>query len=336
MIMDRMMMGTARLIFALSLVVLAVEAACDGWVFAPTRHYAAFERCRRVAKPVAWANRRNPPATGTWPRWVHSQGTQLLVSRGGFRGAVFQHVYKTGGTSATKLLESFGEGAIGGVGNPLKFEHLANYTRAELQKPEMAGCWPAASEKAPYSAFAFVREPLDRFFSGYYETLAREVARGPKSKKHDAIDQAIANSIDTPANILDAWIRARRLSNSTTIVNEHVGLQTWFLAYNTRLGTQNFQVVALWDVAKLDAAFDAAGYGVAANRSNVQGHNLHKEKFALNRSDVSEFAWGALCSYLVEDYVCLGYDPPVECTSRDLWPTDADIADRLRGVRPRR
>jgi len=348
----------------------AARAACDSWVFDETPQLAAFERCRRVASPPRWTAKAlgaSPP--GLWPRWVHVQGTQLLISRGAFRGAVFQHVYKTGGTTATNVLRAAGRGTVGGSGNPLRFAHLdANHSRAATAR--LGGCWPAAPA-APAPVVAFVREPLDRFFSGYYETLAREVARGPNSKKHDRIDEPVARSVDAPPRLLDAWIRARGISNATTSLNAHVGLQTWFLAYNTRLADQNFRVAALWDSARLDDVFAAVPLfprldpfftrsirarrrrATAAPRTGPTSRPTtstrrslapasffsfsvtRARRFALNRSDVSDYAWRALCPYLLEDYVCLAYPPPPECVARGLWPSDADVAARLRPARRR-
>ena len=296
---------------------------CDSRILVPSPQLRAFEQCRDAARPA---------------RWPHVQGTQILLTSGGLRGNVFQHVYKAGGTSSIAVFRQYHRVHASHLmqGNPLHLERLdANQSRMAVDF--LRGCWTQLSRAPPHTrqpppvpVVAFVREPVERFLSGYYEILARELMRNPASRKHNATDLAIARSdYASPSERLDAFLHTHNVGGKTIRIDPHVALQTWFLAYDSHKATQNLRVAAIWDVVAFDDVLAAAGYETKVGRHNEKAIGAMaaiKKRFLVERRNISSYAWTALCAYLADDYACLAFDPPPECgvqVNRSIVPLNS-------------
>ena len=238
--------------------------------------------------------------------------SRTYVGRGttAFAGWQFLHVYKAGGTSMAAAMRGVNEATA---------MKLSGATRPARGLP----------------MFATLREPLERFLSGFGEAL-RRIHKGHYSTAHPLYAIAIDGRLSA-GEVLDATLQHLRDGRHAPAdwqghCEAHMRPATRFLLDPaTRRPWQQLRALLLLENA-------STVFNRTLPHINVEPHHSAPDdnsgdgprdamsaRFSMREADLQPAQLRAICDLLVADYACLGFDLPHGCrdenksTTSPLW-----------------
>ena len=216
--------------------------------------------------------------------------------------------------------------------NPIDFrtnwtEHLKRYRSTSLhglqqKQKKLFG------DKRKLKSFAFVREPLDHFVSGLVESRFRGLGFGPhpelSTKTHTAkFKKAVADNqmnMSMTKLIVDSFIFGQRhsflrqtLKQWRHFYPQYFAIRKWqpqFIGY-----LDNFDED--WERMQQTLNIKVNYIGEMSHMSQYDTLSFKKLLKKLFAEDVRYLR--AMCHLLIRDYICFGFELPVDCA--DLYDT---------------
>ncbi|CAM9479104.1 unnamed protein product [Choristocarpus tenellus] len=221
----------------------------------------------------------------------------------------FLHIYKAGGTSVNADLEAACK-AIGG--SAVKYKTWGNAMSAlNIMPAEMVEHFPPPG----MTLFTFVRDPLERFLSGYHEHQIRRMWKGEVAVPQE-------NSVEYQENRLVHLENFLKTLTEVVHVNgwkdPHLRPQARFLYAGTRqelpvtvfrLENAEKTLSGLYSMSNLSRHRSS----VNENRGRTRNETFGEPFFTVKSEELSSRDRSAICLLYVEDYCRFGFDLRLHC-----------------------